>query len=116
MTCPYITSGCNYPEGDCSGACLTAKQHYLTIVYRITDKRQARAQLEQAEWSACSHTHAIRERDQMQAQRDELLEALKLAMPALESMRQQWPRSPHDDSVDVVEVCRSATTKAGGAA
>ena len=22
MTCPHIISGCNYPEGECSGACL----------------------------------------------------------------------------------------------
>lgn len=22
MTCPHITSGCGYPEGECSGACL----------------------------------------------------------------------------------------------
>lgn len=22
MTCPHITSGCGYPQGECSGACL----------------------------------------------------------------------------------------------
>ena len=41
-----------------------------------------------------------------------MLEALTLALPALEAMRQQWPRSPHDDSVDVVELCRSAIAAA----
>lgn len=80
MTCPHAASGCNYPEGDCPGTCLVAKQHYLTIVYRITEPRQARALLEHAEWSAASHTHAIHERDRVQAQRDELLEALTLVM------------------------------------
>ena len=40
---------------------------YLTIVYRITHPGQPRALLEQAEWSAASHTHAIQERDELQA-------------------------------------------------
>ena len=36
---------------------------YLTIIYRITHPGQPKALLEQAEWSAASHSHAIRERD-----------------------------------------------------
>lgn len=47
--------------------CPHAAQHYLTIVYRITEPRQPRALLEQAEWSAASHTHAIQERDRLLA-------------------------------------------------
>ena len=45
--------------------CPNAAQHYLTIVYRITEPKQPRALLEQAEWSAASHTHAIQERDRL---------------------------------------------------
>ena len=43
---------------------------YITIVYRITHPAQPRALLEQAEWSAASHTHAIQERDQLQGRLD----------------------------------------------
>lgn len=50
---------------------------YLTIIYRITHQGQAKELLERADWSAASHSHAIRARDLMEAQRDELLEALK---------------------------------------
>lgn len=94
--------------------CPHAAQHYLTIVYRITEPRQPRALLEQSEWSAASHTHAIQERDRLIAalndiqsqhreafrkierlheelaqaceQRDELLAALCNALPYVEDV------------------------------
>lgn len=40
---------------------------YLTIVYRITDQDQPRKLLEQSEWSAASHSHAMHERDEFMA-------------------------------------------------
>lgn len=42
----------------------------------------------------------------------ELLTALKLAMPALEYARKQFPRSKHDDSMDVMEIVRNVIAKA----
>jgi hypothetical protein len=44
----------------------------------------------------------------------DLLEALKLVMPALEHMRLQWPRSEFDDSIDIVANARTAIAKAEG--
>lgn len=68
--CKHAASGCGYPEGECAGLCMP--ETYLTIVYRVTHPKQPRALLEQAEWSAASHSHAIHERDQLQAERDRL--------------------------------------------
>lgn len=45
----------------------------------------------------------------------DLLAALQVVMPALEVMRKQWPRSKHDDSLDVVAFARAAIAKATGA-
>lgn len=56
---------------------MSAQQAYLTIVYRITHPSQPKALLEQAEWSAASHSHAIHDRDRLEGQRDILLEALR---------------------------------------
>jgi hypothetical protein len=73
-------------------------------------------------WNACEGvpTEMLEEYPapftELHAQRDELLEALELAMPALEAMRKQWPRSPHDDSLDVVEVAIAAIAKVKGGA
>ena len=98
VKCPHGASGCNYPEAQCPGHCLVdngLRQRqdppaYLTIVYRITHPGQPRALLEQAEWSAASHTHAIHERDQLHDelgrvsdQRDELLRVLRMARAQL---------------------------------
>ena len=44
----------------------------------------------------------------------DLLEALQLAMPVLESMRKQWPRCTHDDSLDLLQTARAAIAKATG--
>lgn len=113
VNCKHAASGCGYPEGECLGLCMPAT--YLTIVYRITEPRQPRALLEQAEWSASSHSHAIHERDQLAAelndvqdqrravfrtierlndelsqvceQRDELLQALSMARWSMQSDR-----------------------------
>ena len=96
VKCPHAASGCNYPEGDCPGHCLVDNglrkrqdpPGYLTIVYRITHPSQPRALLEQAEWSAASHTHAIHERDQLQAE-NKLLKATQYGSGRLQELRDQ---------------------------
>ena len=146
VKCPHAASGCNYPEGDCPGHChftgddsLRKRQDppaYLTIVYRITHPKQPRALLEQAEWSAASHTHAIHERDQLHAdlndvqdqrraafrtierlhdelaevceQRDELLEALKALLVRVADDEDYGPDH-------AITIARDAISKAGGA-
>ena len=50
--------------------------NYLTIVYRITEPCQPRALLDQAEWSASSHTHAIHDRDRLQQENEQLRQAV----------------------------------------
>jgi hypothetical protein len=52
----------------------------------------------------------------LRQQRDELLAGLEMVMPALEAMRKQWPRSEHDDSIDVVDFARTVLAKAKGEA
>lgn len=44
----------------------------------------------------------------------DLLLALQMAMPALDSVRAQFPRHPSDDSIDVVAAARAAIRKATG--
>ena len=44
----------------------------------------------------------------------ELLMALRLASPALEYLRKQFPRSEHDDSIDALAITKSAIAKATG--
>ena len=93
-TCPHADAGCNFPESECSGHCLVESglrkrqdpPGYLTIVYRITHPGQPRALLEQAEWSAASHTHAIHERDQLQAE-NKLLKATQYGSGRLQELR-----------------------------
>lgn len=86
---------------------------YLTIVYEITHPNQVRALLDQSPWSACSHTHAVRECDQakaqrehMQARRDELVEALRGLLDAL----------PSSTNHPAIRAARQAIAKATGGA
>lgn len=44
----------------------------------------------------------------------DLLQALQMAMPALEALRKQHPRHAGDDSIDVVGIARAAIAKATG--
>lgn len=37
MTCPYVTSGCNYPEGECNGDCCR-DTHGLESLYQELGK------------------------------------------------------------------------------
>ena len=101
VTCKHAANGCGYPQGECSGACMTEQvresqrliratvakaPRYLTVVYKITEPGQPREILERNDWTASSHTHVIRERDRAEAelgklteQRDELLKVLRMA-------------------------------------
>lgn len=77
--CAHAASGCNYPQGECSGACLAsstqrqpAAPQYLTIVYQIHSPGQAQALLHATDWTAMSHSHAILDRDTAIKLRDAL--------------------------------------------
>lgn len=96
VTCQHASSGCNYPQGECSGACLAsstqrrpAAPHYLTIVYRITEPQQPRALLEHAEWRAASHTHAIQERDSLSAELNDVQAQRREAFRAIERLNDE---------------------------
>ena len=97
--CQHAASGCNYPEAQCPGHChfpgddsLRQRQTqpaYLTIVYRITEPRQPRALLDQAEWSAASHTHAIQERDRLHAELNDVQDQRREAFRAIERLNDE---------------------------
>ena len=76
---------------------------YLTIVYRITHPDQPKALLDQAEWSAASHTHAIRERNHLQSQRDELLHARQVLGAENIALKAQ-----RDDLLAALQACDEA--------
>ena len=142
VKCPHAASGCNYPEGDCPGHCLVDNglrkrqdtPAYLTIVYRITHPGQPRALLEQAEWSAASHTHAIHQRDQLHAEINDVQDQRRAAFRTIERLNDELaevceqrdellealhriadPRNVHFAG-DAQVVARSAIAKTGGAA
>lgn len=77
MSCKHTASGCEYPSGECTGACLArpapsqpaTSKRYLTIVYEIHSSGQEQALLHSAAHESAQHCHAIK-------QRDELLQAL----------------------------------------
>lgn len=50
----------------------------------------------------------------LHALNQELVEALKLVMPALMALRTQHPRCEHDDSLDVVQIAQDIINKAEG--
>lgn len=73
VNCKHAASGCNYPEGECSGACLAgntqrqpATLQYLTIVYQIHSTGQLKELLHATDWAAMSHDHAIHNRNALQ--------------------------------------------------
>ena len=79
VTCQHAASGCDYPAGECSGACVTnntqrqpAAPQYLTIVYQIHSPGQVQALLHATDWTAMSHSHAILDRDTAIKLRDAL--------------------------------------------
>lgn len=97
VKCPHAARGCNYPEGQCPGHCLVdngLRQRqdppaYLTIVYRITEPRQPRALLDQAEWSAASHTHAIQDRDRLHAELNDVQDQRRAAFRTIERLNDE---------------------------
>lgn len=88
MSCTHATSGCNYPHGDCTGACMTeqgresqrlirvtmaaAPKRHLTLVYQIHSESQYKALLSAAEWVDASDSHAIAERYDLQKENADL--------------------------------------------
>lgn len=115
MSCNHATSGCEYPSGECTGACMTeqgresqrliratteaAPKRYLTIVYEIHSSGQEQALLHAANHEAVSYSHAIEQRDELLKalnhyrakahdlviHRDELLQKLRGLVEALDA-------------------------------
>lgn len=103
VNCPHAASGCNYPQGECSGACLAgarqaepratqrqpAAPQYLTIVYRIHSPGQRKALLNAAEWITSSHSHAVQERDQLHAELNDVQAQRREAFRAIERLNDE---------------------------
>ena len=129
--CPHAAAGCNYPEGDCHGHCTIKQQpKALRLADRLTPADyyefdaslhcpQAAAELrrqhaENEDFRAtCDHltrenAEQIGEIVALKEQRDELLEALEEALNLICVL------TPLEG--DTVRKCRTAITKAGGAA
>lgn len=61
------------------------------------------------------HPSFLDQLEQVEAQRDELLAALQMAVPALEWCEKQWAGSPQTgEGVSVMAVVRAAIAKAEG--
>lgn len=103
VNCQHAASGCGYPVGECAGLCMPAT--YLTIVYRITEPRQPRALLEQAEWSASSHSHAIHERDQLAAELNDVQDQRRAAFRTIERLNDELGRV-RDELVGALQMAR----------
>lgn len=115
VKCPHAASGCNYPEGQCPGHCHypaddgLCEPAYLTIVYRITEPRQPRALLEQAEWSAASHSHAIHERDQLAAELNDVQDQRRAAFRTIERLNDELGQvcEQRDELLRVLRMARA---------
>jgi DNA-binding CsgD family transcriptional regulator len=87
---------------------LSISEHTVKVhLWRLFRRIDVHSRLEAAKWwrdngpaSATTNSAA-----------HDMLTALKLSLPVLVAARQQWPRSPFDDSIDVVEVVRAAITR-----
>lgn len=96
VNCQHAASGCNYPESECSGACLSgstqrqpAAPEYLTIVYQIHSIGQRKALLNAAEWVASSHGHAIHARNALQAELIDTQAQRLAALRAIEKLNDE---------------------------
>lgn len=116
VNCPHAASGCGYPQGECSGACLADKPkhqpaapQYLTVVYRITEPGQPRALLEHADWTASSHTHAIRERDRLHAELNDVQDQRREAFRAIERLNDELgqAREQRDGLLSALRMARN---------
>lgn len=101
VTCKHAASGCNYPQGECSGAChfpgedtqrQPAAPQYLTIVYQIHSPGQRKALLNSAEWISSSHSHAVQERDQLHADLNDVQAQRREAFRAIERLNDEIGR------------------------
>ena len=136
MSCNHATSGCEYPSGECTGACMTeqgresqrmiratmagAPKRYLTIVYEIHSSGQEQALLHSAAWESVSHSNAIWQRDKLlkaldhyrakahglTVQRDELVEALRSTADLLQTWIDGAP--PYDEAQNDRELMANA--------
>lgn len=99
VNCKHAASGCDYPAGECSGACVTNNTQrqpeapqYLTIVYRIHSPGQRKALLNAAEWITSSHSHAVQERDQLHAELNDVQDQRREAFRAIERLNDEIGR------------------------
>lgn len=63
---------------------------------------------------AKNHAELTEEVRYLHGRNAELLEALQMASSVLEALRQKHPRSPDDDSFDVLQFVRTVIAKAPG--
>lgn len=120
MSCNHATSGCNYPQGDCTGACMTeqgresqrlirkttaaTQKQYLTIVYQIHSEGQRQALLHGAAWDAARDTHAIAERDDLQTKNAELSDQCLQSVMAIATLEEQVERlvKQRDEAIEAL--------------
>lgn len=107
VNCQHAASGCDYPASECAGACMP--ETFLTIVYHITHPKQPRALLEQAEWSASSHTHAIHERDQLHAELNDVQDQRRAAFRTIERLNDELGQvcDQRDELLTVLRLARA---------
>lgn len=88
----------------------------VAIGFHITDKKHGslRPICEAYDKTGAMDPDEIEANARLIAAAPELLMALRLASPALEYLRKQFPRSEHDDSIDALAITKSAIAKATG--
>lgn len=93
-----------------------AKAAKLTLRLKADSGYTADAeyQISANQWSRILMVAEDGKKGRVLATAPELLMALRLALPALEYLRKQFPRSEHDDSIDVLAVSKAAIAKATG--
>lgn len=111
MTCKHSNSGCNYPQGDCSGACQSNKpkakdaaKQYLTVVYQIHSEGQYKALLSAAEWVDASDSHAIAERYDLQTKNAELSDQCLQSVMTIATLEDQVKRleKQRDEAIEAL--------------
>ena len=120
--CQHAASGCNYHQGECTGACMTeqgresqrliratmatAQEQYLTIVYQIHSQGQYKELLSAAEWADSSDSHAIQERYDLQTKNAELSDQCLQSVMAIATLEDQVKRleKQRDEAIEALNL------------